>query len=185
MDGTNDESVGDAMRARLGFLVFFLLVTGFGVGGCRSSVPAGGGPMDSATTAPTVFADTGHDWEDYQGSLLAWADAFATESSSGVESRDGDYPDSGNSYYRQEIEQQRNRLSALERLQPPSQLASLHRRLVNAFEDFVQADEVYRETQIAKNYLAGIKAGIVAQQRLGVVNSALLELVQALGQPDG
>ncbi len=60
----------------------------------------------------------------------------------------------------------------------------MHQELVEAFRGFYQADELYQETQAAKNYLAAIKAGMEAQGQLEKVNDALLQLVQALKETE-
>jgi len=173
------------MRVKLAVLMF-VLVTGLVTVGCGPGIPAGTGPTDSAATSSTALTAVGPAWDEYRHSLLAWADDVATDSSSAAESDDENHPDDADdSYYRREVEQQQERLSSLEQLKPPPEIASLHQRLLSAFRDFVEADEVYRATQAAKNYLAGIRAGIMAQEELSKVNSALLELVQALEQSEG
>jgi hypothetical protein len=167
------------MRLKLGILTGVLavaiLIVGCGAGSSSSS-----GRGDPRGSAQTPSEDGTEAWGDYRDSLLAWADDRATNASPATAYDEDAYSDLDDSSYRERLERELEDLGRLEELRPPSELAALHQKLVEAFRDFYRADELYQETQAAKNYLAAIKAGIDAQEQLGEVNDALFELVQAV-----
>lgn len=157
-----------------------VLVIALMVVACGSGTSAKGDGGDAATSGLSTSADDSDAWSDYRVSLLAWADGLGTNSRTAAEYEEQNAPSLTDSSYSERVERNLEDLNGLERLNPPPEVLALHQKLVEAFRNFCEADELYLETQIAKNYLAGIKAGIKAQQQLDKVNSALLELVQTL-----
>ncbi|MFH0915883.1 MAG: hypothetical protein V1912_05485, partial [bacterium] len=171
------------MRVRLGVLTL-ILATALAIVGCGSGTSTGSGQEDSTTSAPTrsaptTSADNSGAWDDYRDSLLTWADDLAISTPPATGYDEEGYPDSDDSSYRKDVERAVEDLANLEQLKPPPELAALHQKLVEAFRGFCQADELYQETEAAKNYLAAMKAGTEAQEQLDKVNDALLQLVQA------
>lgn len=167
------------MSVRPWVLAFVLAVTLVTVA-CGSGTSASGNQGDVATSGRSVSAYDSGAWNDYRDSLLAWADDLGANSRTAAEYEEENAPSLTDSSYSERVERNLEDLDSLEQLNPPPELLALHQKLVEAFRGFCEADELYLETQIAKNYLAGIRAGIKAQQQLGKVNSALLELIQTL-----
>lgn len=169
------------MRVRLGVLAL-ILATALLMVCCGSGTSTNGGQEDSTESAPTISPDHRGAWDDYRESLLAWADdlAAATPPETGYDEEGK--PDLDDFGYRIPVErevQALKDLERLERLEPPPELVTLHHELVEAFRGFCRADELYRETEAARDYLAHIQAGLMAQEQLDKVNDALLQLVQA------
>jgi hypothetical protein len=125
----------------------------------------------------------GSAWAEYRDSLLNWAEGIAASAPESTDYGADSPPSVDDSDYDVQVEGQLDSLRALERLDPPPELAAMHQDLVHAFKDFYEADKLYRQTQAARNYLAAIKAGIEAQQKLDRVNGVLLQLVEALKEP--
>ncbi len=167
------------MRVRLGVLTL-IMATALVMVGCGSGTSTSGGEENPTVSAPTSSTDNSGAWDDYRDSLLAWADKRATGPPPTTGSDAQPSADFDDSAYRERVERELEDLSKLEQLKPPPELAALHQKLVEAFRGFCQADELYQETQAAKNYLAAIKAGMEAQEQLDKVNGALLQVVQAL-----
>jgi hypothetical protein len=167
------------MRVRLGVLTL-IMATALVMVGCGSGTSTSGGQEDPTASAPTSSPEDSGAWYDYRDSLLAWAENRATNPPPTAGSDEEASPDFDDSTYRKRVERELEDLSNLEQLKPPPELAALHQKLVEAFRGFCQADELYQETQAAKNYLAAIKAGTEAQEQLDKVNGALLQVVQAL-----
>ena len=166
------------MRVRLGVLTL-VLATALVIVGCGSGTSTSSSQEDSTASAPTASTDNSGALDDYRDSLLTWADDRATNTPPATGYDEEGYPDFDDSSYRKRIERELEGLNNLEQLKPPPELAALHQKLVEAFRSFCQADELYQQTEAARNYLAAIKAGVEAQEQLDKVNDALLQLAQA------
>lgn len=160
-------------------MLMLFMATTLAMFGCGSGMSTDDTQEDSPPSSPVVPTDNTGAWDDYRDSLLAWADDFGVNPPATTQYGEEGHGDIDVTSYRKRLEGELEDLNKLEQMKPPAELVALHQRLVDAFRGFCQADELYGETQAAKNYLAAIKAGIEAQQQLDKVNAALLELVQA------
>jgi hypothetical protein len=150
--------------------------------GCGPATPSAGSPEEPGISGSFPSAG-GSAWASYRDSLLKWAEGIASSAPESTDYGGESLPSIDDSDHDAQVEGQLENLRALERFDPPPELAAMHQDLVRAFRDFYEADELYRQTQAARNYLAAMKAGIEAQQKLDRVNVVLLQLVEALKEP--